>query len=48
MDTKKQQSIGKILSAAGMQLEEAFGGAQDVEGALKGSDIYVVQTRPQP
>lgn len=48
VDTDKQQSIGKSLSAVGSQLEKSFGGAQDVEGALIGSEIYVVQTRPQP
>ncbi|KAK9806472.1 hypothetical protein WJX73_000758 [Symbiochloris irregularis] len=48
VDADKQQSIGKSLSAVGVQLEDAFGGPQDVEGALTGSEIYVVQTRPQP
>ena len=48
LDSEKQQSIGSSLCGVGVQLEEAFGGAQDVEGALRGADVYVVQTRPQP
>lgn len=31
-----------------MSLEKMFGDAQDVEGALVGNSLYVVQSRPQP
>ena len=45
---EKRAEVGEKLAAAGVDLEEAFGGPQDVEGALVGNDIFIVQTRPQP
>ena len=47
-DKDKRAALGKQLAAVGAELEKAFGGAQDVEGAVVGSDIFIVQTRPQP
>lgn len=40
--------IGERLSEVGVALETVFGGPQDVEGALVGDRIFVVQSRPQP
>ncbi len=45
---EKRAEVGKKLAAAGVDLEESFGGPQDVEGALVGNDTFIVQTRPQP
>ena len=47
-DADKRAAVGKKLADVGSALEKAFGGAQDVEGALVGEDVYIVQTRPQP
>lgn len=47
-DTAVREEIARRLLGVGMQLEQAFGGAQDVEGCLVGKDLFVVQTRPQP
>ena len=43
-----RKSVGKKLAAVGTALEKASKGPQDVEGALVGSEVYIVQTRPQP
>ena len=43
-----RRAVGKKLAAVGTALEKAFKGPQDVEGALVGSEVYIVQTRPQP
>ena len=40
--------VGQQLSQVALALEEAFGEPQDVEGALVGSKVFIVQTRPQP
>lgn len=40
--------VGQQLCKIAVALEEAFGEPQDVEGALVGSEVYIVQTRPQP
>ena len=45
---QKREEIGKRLAAVGAALEKAFKGPQDVEGALVGSQFFIVQTRPQP
>ena len=34
------------LAAVGRQIEEAFGSPQDIEWALEGSELYVLQSRP--
>ena len=39
---------GRKLAAVGQALQEAFDGPQDVEGAIVGGTVYIVQTRPQP
>jgi pyruvate,water dikinase len=34
------------LVAIGRQVEEAFGSPQDIEWALEGNELYVLQSRP--
>lgn len=36
----------KTLVAAGMSLEERFGGPQDVEWAIVGGSLFLLQSRP--
>lgn len=40
--------VGQQLCKVAVILEEEFGAPQDVEGAVVGSNIFIVQTRPQP
>lgn len=40
--------LGARLGRIGVQLEKAFNGAQDVEGAIVDDSVYIVQSRPQP
>lgn len=45
----KRDLIGRQLVEIGTLLEAEFGGeAQDVEGAVVGNHLYIVQSRPQP
>jgi phosphoglucan, water dikinase len=39
--------LGTRLAVAGRLLEDAFGGPQDIEGAIAGDHVYIVQSRPQ-
>lgn len=48
VDAEERQGLGRRLCAVGQFLEESLGCAQDVEGCVVGSDIYIVQARPQP
>jgi len=48
VDAGARAALGGRLAAVGAALERAFGGPQDVEGALVGGRLFVVQTRPQP
>ncbi|KAK3257853.1 2,3-dihydroxyphenylpropionate/2,3-dihydroxicinnamic acid 1,2-dioxygenase, partial [Cymbomonas tetramitiformis] len=41
-------TLGRCLAAIGSYVEEHFGSAQDIEGAVVDGDIYIVQSRPQP
>ncbi|XP_043719227.1 phosphoglucan, water dikinase, chloroplastic-like [Telopea speciosissima] len=43
-----RQQLGQRLCAVGFFLEQKFGCPQDVEGCVVGTDIFIVQTRPQP
>ncbi|HXP63821.1 MAG TPA: PEP/pyruvate-binding domain-containing protein [Dongiaceae bacterium] len=43
-----RKELGGRLARIGRQVEQAFEGPQDIEGALVGRDIYLVQARPQP
>jgi hypothetical protein len=40
--------IGQALFKVGKYLEAELGGPQDIEGAVVGDSIYIVQSRPQP
>uniref|UniRef100_A0A061RNS8 Phosphoglucan, water dikinase n=2 Tax=Tetraselmis sp. GSL018 TaxID=582737 RepID=A0A061RNS8_9CHLO len=40
--------LGRRLMEVGVALEREFGAPQDIEGALVGGEVYVVQSRPQP
>ena len=48
LDHDKRVAVGRRLVEVGLVLEKEFDGAQDVEGAIVGDQVYVVQTRPQP
>ncbi|XP_010551754.1 PREDICTED: phosphoglucan, water dikinase, chloroplastic-like [Tarenaya hassleriana] len=48
VDAVFRQQLGQRLGAVGFYLERKFGCAQDVEGCVVGTDIYIVQSRPQP
>ena len=48
--TKDPQSLvdlGIKLCKLGVSLEEAFGEPQDIEGAIVGEKVFIVQSRPQ-
>jgi len=47
VDDAKRDAIGKRLARIAVELETAFGSAQDIEGGLCGDEIVVVQSRPQ-
>ncbi len=44
---KVRTRIGKRLTAIGLLVEKAFGSPQDIEGAIVGDRISLVQSRPQ-
>jgi alpha-glucan,water dikinase len=46
-DSAFQAQFFRGIARAGMAVEQAFGGSQDVEGAWVGGTLHVVQTRPQ-
>ena len=48
VDSAAREALAKRLCDVGVLLEKEFGCAQDVEGALVGDKLFVVQTRPQP
>eukprot|EP00210_Caulerpa_lentillifera_P008291 g7912.t1 len=49
VDDENRELLGKRLLRAGEALEKEFGGIpQDIEGALVGNELYIVQSRPQP
>ena len=48
-EDENRELLGKRLLEVGKMLEAEFGGVpQDIEGALKDNDLYIVQSRPQP
>jgi phosphoglucan,water dikinase len=47
-DEDFRQQLATKLCKVGCLLEESFHGPQDVEGAVDGDTVYIVQTRPQP
>jgi phosphoglucan,water dikinase len=46
-DPARRQKIATRLGAIGVDMEKAFGQPQDIEGVVKGDEIYLVQTRTQ-
>ena len=46
-DVSTQDSLLADVARAGVAIERALGGPQDVEGVIRAGKIYVVQTRPQ-
>ena len=46
-DAELRRKLGRRLSAVGRLIEAAFGAPQDIEGAVVGNDIWLVQARPQ-
>ena len=46
-DGKYARGLGKCLASIASFLEQALGRPQDVEGAIIGDDIFLVQSRPQ-
>lgn len=47
-DEDKRKQLAVNLYKVGKFLEAELGGPQDVEGAIVGESMYVVQSRPQP
>lgn len=47
-DEDKRKELAVNLYKVGKFLEAELGGPQDVEGAVVGESMYVVQSRPQP
>ena len=47
-DQDARDRIGGALFNVGKHLEIELGGPQDIEGALVGDSLYIVQSRPQP
>ena len=47
LDGEARKQLGKRLASIAQFVETAFGEPQDIEGVVKGDDIYLVQSRPQ-
>jgi phosphoglucan,water dikinase len=47
IDGKLRKRLGRRLAAVGRFVEQSFGRAQDIEGAIVGDEIWLVQSRPQ-
>lgn len=47
VDKAFQASLFSRIAEAGKIIEGLFGYAQDIEGVVKGGEVYVVQSRPQ-
>ena len=41
------QKIVKSITKLGLEVENLYGSAQDIEGVIYKDDYYIVQTRPQ-
>ncbi len=46
-DPEFARSVGERLAAIARFLEDALGGPQDIEGAMVGEAVYILQSRPQ-
>jgi len=47
IDDNFRKRLGRRLAAVGRFVEQSFGRAQDIEGAIVGDEIWLVQSRPQ-
>lgn len=47
-NAEERLKLGQQLASIGEYLEKSLGSPQDVEGAVVGGDVYIVQSRPQP
>jgi len=48
VDASARAALGLRLAAIGAALEAEYGAPQDVEGAVVGDNVFIVQSRPQP
>jgi phosphoglucan,water dikinase len=46
-DSNARKQLGKRLAFVARLVEEVFQKPQDIEGAVVGDEIYLVQSRPQ-
>ena len=46
-ESELRKDVGRRLALIGARVENEFGKPQDIEGAIVGSKIYLVQSRPQ-
>jgi phosphoglucan,water dikinase len=46
-ESELRSAIGRRLASIGNRVENAFNKPQDIEGAIMGNKIYLVQSRPQ-
>jgi phosphoglucan,water dikinase len=46
-ESELRKDVGRRLAKLGSIVENEFGKAQDIEGAIMGKRIYLVQSRPQ-
>jgi alpha-glucan, water dikinase len=46
-DLKFRDELLRSIARVGLEVERLLGSAQDIEGAIAGGEIHVVQTRPQ-
>jgi phosphoglucan,water dikinase len=46
-ESESRKDLGRQLAAIGSCVESGFNKAQDIEGAIMGNKIYLVQSRPQ-
>jgi phosphoglucan,water dikinase len=47
-DSEARKQLGRRLAAIGHFVEKALQQPQDIEGAVAGDSIFLVQARPQP
>ena len=48
LEPEAREKLGRRLAAVAQFVETAFHAPQDIEGVVKGEEIYLVQSRPQP
>jgi len=47
MDEEELVKLGMRVGEIATVIEDCYKESQDIEGAICGDDIYIVQTRPQ-